>query len=242
MKTVTVTSEAALSVGGAYYRAYTLEDREYKLGEIAKAKITNHSGPGSHSEEVDLEVTEDLLKAIENEREDNAWRERLEKLSANRPTLYAYKLDYLFDNLSQIINEREEFDMHSEIRDAVDRGDYIEKHYLDEDEYEYDEEQYEKDICEYIAKMSIDDLKSFLCYDLCDWTDWEIQELEEKKERMEDWDETDTEEYEYVCKLLEERPDVVILLTEEEKAEYEENAGSSDIVVDGFGYLQMDSI
>lgn len=250
---ITVSSDAALSVGGAYYKDYTLEDREYKVGEIVKATITDHRGPNSNSYEVDLEITEDLLKALESQREEKSWEKHLAELSAKRPTLLAFQLADTFDSLSDIMNARENFNMHSEIRDAVDRGGYIQKHFIDEDgnemedgdewSDEYDEERYEREIYEYIAKMSIEDIKSFLCYDCLDWRQSDIEDLKDKIQRMEDNDETDTEEYEYACKLYNELPDIAVLLTEEEAAEYEAPKGSGyDIEIDGFGYLQMDSI
>lgn len=251
---ITVCSTALLSVGGSYFTDYKIdESQEIKLGDIIKAKMIVYRGPQAGEKEVDLEVNEKLLQIIEQHKEQEAWEKYLEELSSKRPKLYAYKLDYLFDNLSEIMNAREEWNMHSDIRDAVDRGGYIAKHYIDEDgneiengdewSDEYDEERYEREIYEYIAKMDVEDIKSFLCYDCFDWMDWEIEELEERKKHREYNEDTDSEEYKYICRLLDERPDVVLLLTEEEVEEYKAPMGSgSDIIVDGFGYLQMDVI
>lgn len=229
---VKISANALLSVGGSYYTTYEFDETNIKLGDIVKAKMVDKRGPNTFTKEVDLEISEEVLQAI-----------HIEELSSKRPTLYAYKLAYFFDNLSDIINTREEWNMHSQIVDAVDEGGYIAKHYIDEDEDEYDEHRYWREIDEYIAKMDVDDIKSFLCYDCYDWTDWEIEDLEQAIQRREDNDDTDTEEYEYLCKLRDERPGVVILLTEEEAEEFKapERRGV-DVIVDGFEYLCMDSI
>lgn len=240
---VKISTNALLSVGGSYYTTYEFDETNIKLGDIVKAQMVDKRGPNIFTKEVDLEISEEVLQAISVSQEQEKWDKHIEELSSKRPTLYAYKLAYFFDNLSDIINTREEWNMHASIVDAVDEGGYIAKHYIDEDEDEYDEHRYWREIDEYIAKMDVDDIKSFLCYDCYDWTDWEIEDLEQAIQRREDKDDTDTEEYEYLCKLRDERPDVVILLTEEEAEEFKapERRGV-DVIVDGFEYLCVDSI
>lgn len=249
---VTVSTEGVVSVGGAYYKSYTFEEEGIKIGDIIKAKMVDKRGSSSVETEVDLEVTQELLDAVKSAIEQRDWDNHIAELKSKRPTLYAYQLDYDFDSLSEIINARQNFNMHDEIVDAVDRGGYVAKHYTDEDgndttdgdewSDEYDEERYWREIDEYIAGLDLDDIESFLCYDMIDWTDAEIEELQEKKERREDNEETDTEEYQYICRLLDKLPDKVVLLTEEQAKKYVYEEGGHDIVIDGFGYLQMDSI
>ena len=103
---ITITSEAALSVGGAYYKAYTFEAEGIKVGDIIKAKVKDIRGSSSSEIEVDLEVTQELLDAVESEVEDIKWRKHIEELVSKRPRLMAYQLDYSFDSLSEIINAR----------------------------------------------------------------------------------------------------------------------------------------
>lgn len=69
MKTITIQNEAVLSVGGAYYTSYTLEDKDYNIGEIVKANIKEVRGPQECEYEANLEITQKLIDAINGQRE-----------------------------------------------------------------------------------------------------------------------------------------------------------------------------
>ena len=205
-KKITVDTEAVLSVGGAYYKSYTIEDKDYKIGEIIKATITDHRGGDEKSYEVDLEVNESLLEAIKREREYLKREEYFQSLKANRPTLNLYRLtDDINCNLAAHVNaQREGADaIYSSLCETLENGNY--DIWDEEGDLDMDKER------EYIYKLS-------------------------NEEDLED------EDYLYKKKLLDDRPSVYLLLTDEEiKKQAESVSESGYIKIDGYEYLFISS-
>ena len=236
-KKITVDTEAVLSVGGAYYKSYTIEDKDYKIGEIIKATITDHRGGDEKSYEVDLEVNESLLEAIKREREYLKREEYFQSLKANRPTLNLYRLtDDINCNLAAHVNaQREGADaIYSSLCETLENGNY--DIWDEEGDLDMDKER------EYIYKLSNEEIKDFLVgYDFADDTFYdelwdEINEYEENEEDLED------EDYLYKKKLLDDRPSVYLLLTDEEiKKQAESVSESGYIKIDGYEYLFISS-
>lgn len=95
---------------------------------------------------------------------------------------------------------------------------------------------------EYIYKLSNEEIKDFLVgYDFADDTFYdelwdEINEYEENEEDLED------EDYLYKKKLLDDRPSIYLLLTDEEiKKQAESVSESGYIKIDGYEYLFISS-
>lgn len=236
LKTITVQSKSALSVGGTYYAEYTLEDRDYKIGDITKATIKEVAGMKERSYEVDLEVTEELIKAIENEREAIKKEEYFQSLKANRPTLNLYRLtDDIDCNLAAHVNAQRDGagSIYSSLCENLENsGEDI---YNEDGELDFDKER------EYIYKMTNEEIKDYLCYEMLGDSFYEelwdeIDRYEENEEDLEDKD------YKYKKKLLDDRPSLYLLLTDEEiKKNAESVSKSGYITIDGYSYLYIDS-
>lgn len=237
-KKITISSEGVVSVGGAYYKSYTVEDKDYKVGEIIKATITETAGSQKReSYEVDLEVNEDFIKAIECEREYLKKEEYFQSLKSKRETLNLYRLtDDIDCNLAAHVNaQRDGADaIYSSICESLENGDY--DIWDEEGDLDVDKER------EYIYKMTNEEIKDFLIgYDYASDSFYEnlwdeINEYEENEEDLED------EDYLYKKKLLDDRPSVYLLLTDEEiKKQAESVSESGYIKIDGYEYLFISS-
>lgn len=236
LKTITVQSESALSVGGAYYAEYTLEDKDYEIGEITKATIKEVAGMKERSYEVDLEVTEELIKAIENEREAVKKEEYFQSLKANRPTLNLYRLtDDIDCNLAAHVNAQRDGAgcIYAGLCENLENsGEDI---YNEDGELDFDKER------EYIYKMTNEEIEDYLCYELLD--DSFYEELWDEIDRYEeDEGDLEDEDYKYKKKLLDDRPSLYLLLTDEEiKKNAESISESGYITINGYSYLFIDS-
>lgn len=236
LKTITVQSESALSVGGAYYPEYTLEDRDYKIGEITKATIKEVAGMKERNYEVDLEVTEELIKAIKNEREAIKKEEYFQSLQANRSTLNLYRLtDDIDCNLAAHVNAQRDGagSIYAGLCENLENsGEDI---YNEDGELDVDKER------EYIYKMTNEEIKDYLCYELLD--DSFYEELWDEIDRYEeDEGDLEDEDYKYKKKLLDDRPSLYLLLTDEEiKKNAESVSENGYITINGYSYLFIDS-
>ena len=234
-KKITVSSKAACSVGGAYYTDYTLEDKEYKIGEIVKATITEHCGPNSHTEEVDLEITEDLIQAIENEREHLKKEEYFNSIRVS-PSLHLYQLCDDIDSTLAAHVEAQRVGTDSIYSSLCE---YVEDTYdvYDEDgDLDFDKER------EIIYKMSEKEIRDIVeNYDMEMETFYtalerEIDEYEENEEDLED------EDYLHKKKLYDDYPSVYLLLTDKQIEEMAESQSESGYIkIGGYEYLYIDS-
>lgn len=211
MKTITVQNEALLSVGGAYYTSYTLEDKDYNIGEIVKANIKEVRGPKEREYEADLEVTQELIDAINGQREDKKHEEYMQSLKASRSKLYLYALE-------DAVERGEQFSIYEFLCNELETGDYD---IWDEDgELDFDKER------ETIYRMSEEEIRNL--FDGCSGFELFYEELSDELENYNG--DKDSEDYQYKKKLLDDYPTIYILTTDSELK-----------TVNGYEYRLLDS-
>lgn len=192
---IRITTDAALSVGGAYYKEYMFEDGNYNIGDIIKAKLRDIRGNTEQEYDIDLEVTQELLDRIDSAREAEKTEAYFKSIRVT-PTLYLYGLD------NDIVPYNNDCDIYGMLCETVENGDYD---IWDEDgELDFDKER------EVIYKMPIEDVKDIVyACKIFDSDDY-MSELYDAKE---DEDNPDREYYE---KIWESNPDLYLMFTEEE--------------------------
>lgn len=215
---IKVTTEAALSVGGAYYKEYMFEDGDYNIGDIIKAKLRDIRGNTEQEYDIDLEVTQELLDRINSAREAEKAEAYFQSIRVT-PTLYLYGLD------NDIVPYNNDCEIYGMLCETVENGDYD---IWDENgELDFDKER------EVIYKMPIEDVKDIVyACKIFDSDDY-MSELYDAKE---DEDNPDREYYE---KIWESNPDLYLMFTEEElkKLGCEPNR---KIEIDGLEYHLID--
>lgn len=215
---IKLTTEACLSVGGAYYKEYMFEDGNYNVGDIIKAKIRDVRGGSENEYDIDLEVTQELLDIIDKTKEVEKKEAYLKSIRVT-PTLYLYGLD------NDIVPYNNDCEIYSMLCETVENGDY--DIYDENGDLDFDKER------EVIYKMPIEDVKDIVYACKIFDSDEYMSELWDAKE------DKDNPNREYYEKIWDSNPDLYLMFTEEElkKLGLEPNG---QIEIDGLEYHLID--
>lgn len=220
-KKITIRNNPVLSVGGAYYVEYTIDDKDYSVGDIIDASIKEVRGGESRKFNASLKVDKAIIDALNTKREEKKREGYIQSLRRFNKLyllqLYCYYLNSDSDSPS----------LYGSVCETIERGGSYDI-WDENDDLDIDKER------EVIYSMTEEEFASNSKYSYIEYFESFFDNLREKIEEMGEDDE-DLKELE---RVIDEMPSLYLILNEDEIQKYRRANG--DIFIDGFEYIIRD--